>query len=451
MTDFENYLEMKAAALPFLRLWCLTVFGAMALAESPASSSARDISLTDCLRIAVDHNPQLRAASEQYLAAQGQALKLHAILYPTVNAQGLTAPTTLYVQINQVIYSRATFPQLRISRLAQDQAVINYRQTLDDIVFQIRQAFANALAARQSDDLIRAYNAGQANALASAQQLFEAGKIQKSAVLSVQVTDNLHTQRQNTTELGVSESRLALDNLLGQELPENSRLTGNLATRAPDRLDQETLIAQALRDRADLKLLESLHLTGQQQILVDLKSALPVIGASSNSAFQPPALGKLSNFDLERNYNEPEIQRQQGNSQLPLSLYFSWLIFDGGALVGIRASDTAQLETQEVAIAALKRSIPAEVIAAISAIRAAQDSLRQLDSSPAPAELRHAAQLDYQAGRIRQVDLVDLESDLLGQDQVRLDAQLRLTLALAALDHAMGRGLLPMPATNAHP
>jgi outer membrane protein TolC len=424
---------------------------ARASSLSPAASAPHDISLTDCLRIAVDHNPQLRVASEQFLAAQGQALQLHAILYPSVTAQALTAPTTLYVQINQVLYSRATFPQLRISRLAQDQAVINYRQTLDDIVFQIRQAFANALGARKSDDLVRAYNAGQANAIASAQQLFEAGKIQKSAVLSVEVTDNLHTQRQIATELGVTESRLALENLLGEELPENFRLAGSLATTAPGRFDQESLITEALRDRPDLKLLESLHLTQQQQILVDLKNALPVVGASSNSAFQPPALGKLSNFDLERNYDEPEIQRQQGDSQLPFSLYFSWLIFDGGALAGTRAGDTAQLESQEVAIAALKHSIPDEVIAALSAVRAAQDSLRHLDLGPAPAELRHSAELDYQAGRIRQVDLVNLEGDLLGQEQVRLDAQLRLTLALAALDHAMGRGLLTLPAPAAHP
>ena len=255
---------MKAAAFSLLAL--LALGGAVR-----ADSRSRDISLTDCLRIAVEHNPQLRIASEQYLAAQGQALQLHAILYPTVNAQALTAPATLYVQINQVLYSRATFPQLRISRLAQNQAVINYRQTLDDVVFQIRQAFANALGASQGDDLIRTYNASQANAHASAQQLFEAGKIQKSEVLTIAVTDNLHTQRQNDTELGVTESRLALENLLGQELPENSRLVGSLATGASSSLHREALIAEALRDRPDLKLLESLHLTEQQQILVDLK------------------------------------------------------------------------------------------------------------------------------------------------------------------------------------
>ena len=379
------------------------------LRAEPASAEPAlppgDFSLAQCLQIAIDHNPQLRIASEQFLAARGQGLKLHAILYPSVNAQGLTAPATLYVQINQVLYSRATFPQLRISRLAQDQAVINYQQTLNDVAFQVRQAFFSALGARKAFELIQSFAAGQGRAAADAQQLFDAGKIQKNEVLGVQVIHDLLAQSQEAAQLRATQALLALDNLLGENLPDEARLAGDLDPPVPTPLDPAVLTEEALRDRPDLKLLESLRLSQRQQILVDQKNAFPVVGFSSNSAFQPPALGSINNFDLERNYDEPEIQRQEGNSQLPLSLYVNWLIFDGGNLAGLRASDQAQLETQEVAIAELKRSIPSEITAAVNAIQNEQATLRTLGAEMPPDELRKSAQLDYQARRIRQLDL----------------------------------------------
>jgi outer membrane protein TolC len=420
---------------------------------SPPAHAA-DLTFTDCLRIALEHNPDLRTASGQYLAAEGQALKLHAILYPAVSAQGITAPATVYVQINQVLFSRATFPQLRISRLGQDQATINYRQTLADVVFQLRQAFTTALGARRSDELLQQFASRQGRTVATARQLFQAGEIEKSAELGVEVSANDLAQLLQSSQLDVIHARFALSRLLGEELPPTTGLTGDLAAvRPPERLDVAALTAEALRNRPDLQLLESLRLTQDQQIVVNQANALPVVGFSSNSAFQPPALGLTSNFDLERNYNEPEVQRQEGNSQLPLSLYMNWSIFDGGSRAGLRASDEATLASQDVAVAELRRSIPGEVAFAVSTIRAEEATLRALDAQTSSDELRHSAELDYQAGRIRQLDLAHLEGDILQHDQLHLAAQVRLNLAVAALDHALGRGLQTKtaPSSANHP
>ena len=150
-----------------------------------AASGARaadppTLTLRQCLQIALDHNPSLRIASGQFLDAEGRAPALTPSFIPILNAQALTAPTTLYVQVNQVFYSRATAPQLRISRLARPQAVINYEQTINDIVFQVRQAFFTALAAQQYVDFVQASARRQASAVASAEDLFRAGKVKKT-------------------------------------------------------------------------------------------------------------------------------------------------------------------------------------------------------------------------------------------------------------------------------
>jgi outer membrane protein TolC len=433
-----NAVLFSACAL----LAALPTLGAPATSSAPAAP-APELSLSDCLRIALNHNAELQIAAQQFTDARGRTIELHAILYPTANAQALLDPTEIFIQLNQVIYSRATFPQLRISRLAQDAAIANYQQTLVDVVFNVRQAFFTALGAERQLELVRTYLQGQSKALSSAQQLFEAGKIDRAAVLSVQVTGNLTVRRENTSLLSVTQARFALDNLLGQELPPQGRLVGDLDPQVPAKLDPAQLTVEALRDRADLKLLENLHLSQAQQILVDLKNAYPTVGAESDSAFQAPALPFLpsTGFDLERNYNEPEVERQAGNSQLPFSLYVSWLVLDGGNRTGIHASDQARLETQQIAIDSLRRSIPGEIAAAVSAIKAEQATLQNLDAETSPADLQHSAEVDYNAGLIRQLDLVNLESELLAVKQAHLASQVRLSLAVAALDHALGRGL----------
>lgn len=416
--------------------------------SSSASDSSQKVSLQQCLQIAFEDNPDLRTASTQFLATEGRVIKLHAILYPTLNTQAISTPTTFYVQFHQTLYSHATFPQLRLSRLSENQVFINYEQVVNDVVFQVRQAFTLALGARARAELLQNYADRETMAVTSTRQLFEAGKIEKSAVLSIQVKSNLAEQKRDGAELEATQARLALDNLLGRELAKNARLVGDFIQDAPSQLDVGKLTAEALRNRPDLKLLESLQLSSGQQIEIDQKNAYPIVGISSDSAIQPPAIGPTGNYDLERNYDEPNIQRQEGNTQLPVSLYATWRIFDGGNLEGVKISDQAQLASHEVALMQLKQSIPAEVAAAVTVITLEQDTLRMMNVEASPEELRHSFELDYEAGRVRQLDRVNLESAILQQQQLRLNSEVRLSLATAALDHALGRGLQTSPPTS---
>ena len=104
-------------------------------------------------------------------------------------------------------------------------------------------------------------------------------------------------------------------------------------------------------------------------------------------------------------------------------------------------SDRAQIATQQVAIDALRRAIPGEIAGAVAAIETERATLRLLHDQPAPAAVEKDADTDYQAGRVRLLDKVNLESDIVRQRQLRLASQIRLSLALATLDHALGRGL----------
>jgi len=410
-------------------------------APAPAASTPVTYTLNDCLKIAVEHNPGMRLASNQFIAAKGQVIQLHAILYPTLAAAVQTTPLIFYVQFNQVLYTEATFPQLRLGRLTTEQAYINYRQTLDDMVFQVRQSFTNVLAARDRVEIIRKFAEEKAHAVKAAEQLFEAGKIQKSVVKNIEVQANISQQNLTNVELMYTQSKLLLENVLGQSLPKSARFTGDYAVNLPDDLNTGKLIDEALRDREDLKLLQSQKLSAEQQVRIDMKSAYPIVGASSNSTIQPPALAFAQDFNPQANYNEPSTVAAAGETQVPLSLYATWVIFDGGLTRGKKMSDEAVVATQDVALVQLKQSITGEVGGAVSRIVTQRKNLKEMDAEPKPDELRRLSEAAYQAGDLRQLDKVNLENDILNQELLYLTSQYQLSLAAAALDHALGHGL----------
>ncbi len=414
----------------------------LAAAGAPAAVP-HTLDLRQCFALALEHNPQLRQASVQFLSAEGRTMQLHAILYPTVNAQAVFTPLVFYVQIQQTFYSADTLPRLRLSRLTREQAFLNYRQALVDVFFQVRQAFTNALGARAQARLVSDLTASRQAAVTAGRNLFAAGHLQRSDVAPLEVLASLARQDVSSATLGEQEAVFALAQIIGVDLPADEQFKGSLEDRGPAELDPAALSAQALRDRTDLQLLENARLSSEQQIRIDLKNLYPQIGFESESAIQPPSFlpGGATSFDLERNYDEPETQRQNGNTQLPLSLYFNWLIFDGGQLAGLRAVDQARLATQREAVEALRRSIPGEVASAVSIIEAERGTLRLLGDQTPPADVEQQATVDYQAGRVRLLDKVNLETDIVAQRQLRLASQIRLSLALAALDHALGRGL----------
>jgi outer membrane protein TolC len=86
----------------------------------------------------------------------------------------------------------------------------------------------------------------------------------------------------------------------------------------------------------------------------------------------------------------------------------------------------------------------------VSSIESERATLHLIGDQPAPSSVEKDANVDYEAGRVRLLDKVNLETDIVRQQQLRLASQIRLSLALAALDHALGRGLeaprsLPSP------
>jgi len=405
---------------------------------SLTSTLPRKLTLMKCLEIAAQSNPALLQATTGFTDADGQSIRLHAILYPRVQAEALAVPPTIYIQVDQFLYNRAIEPQLELSRLTRDQAVLNYQQALIEVVFHVRQNFAIALAQQGVVDVLQRNLDHYQSMITSAQQLFDAGKIQQSELLHLQVRDNLALQQLETTRSSYHQALLQLEMLLGRKLGDVTQLEGALGEEAIPELDIKKLTAQALQNRPDLQMLESQKMAEGQKITISTQALYPTIGFSSNSAFSLPFPVGIGGYDVNRNFDEIGAQRPNGDSQIPLSIYFVWTFFDGGRSWGLKQSGEAQIASQDEALTALKNSIPGAIEQAVDTLQNAERSLKALAAAPTAEQLRANADLDFNSGRIHLLDKSLIEDSILQQEEGNLNARLRVSLTMAALDHALG-------------
>ena len=397
-----------------LLLSLLLIVGARGATTPPS------LDLPRCFALALEHNPELRTASTQFLAAEGQAIKLHAILYPSIQAQALSTPLVLYVQIQQTFYSAATLPRLRLSRLTRDEAFLNYRQALVDVFFQVRQAFTAALGAGEQERAAHELVESRQAAVKTGDELFHAGHLQRSDVLPLEVLANLAHEKEALLRLDRQQAVLALAQVLGVDLPADEPLTGTLEDNGPARLDLAALDAQALQDRLDLQLLENARLSAAQQIRIDLKNTLPARSDSSPTrpSSRPPffPVGAGSPLILERNYSGTrDCSARSGNTQLAGSPFISTGSSSTAASLPAsgRPTNRATRHPAGGGRRATALHSRARLPPPLSIIQAERETLAPARrTKPRSASVERDATVDYQAGRVRLLDKVNLETDI---------------------------------------
>ena len=275
--------------LRFLPALLLIVQGNLAAEAVPAPDPVGPaFTLQRCLSLALEHNPGLQIASTQFLAAEGRVIQLHAILYPKLNVEAITFPAIVYVQFQQTLYDRSIFPQLALCKLTRNQASINYRQILTDVLFQVRQKFSVLLVQQEAIRLRQQYVDRAQSELDSGNLLFKSGDLQQADLSRMKVRRENIKQRLNFARQALIDSQTDMESLIGEKLPDDARFVGKLGTEAPPDLPLDKLIAEALRNRSDLSLLESEKLSLDQQIQIDTRQAWPTAGFTSFSTIQTP-------------------------------------------------------------------------------------------------------------------------------------------------------------------
>ncbi len=253
-----------------------------------------------CLQIGLKENEEIQLAQVQLEQAEGSILKIRSALLPRLSVNGVSAPPTVGIGFQQLLFSRATIPGIRAGSNIRTAAQVNVMMTVSDIVLDLRLDFAEALFKQETATLLKKELGILIERANKSQLLFDSGKIDRQEMLAIEVRKNLISQSLDQALFEEKKSKLDLARTMGISASHpalKQGLSGHLESRFkldPKRKKQtlKDLVKLSLRERLDLQLLRQLVIT--EGLLVE------ITGANSY-----PALSAFAGMKVE--FAQPKV------------------------------------------------------------------------------------------------------------------------------------------------
>ena len=430
--------------------------------RAPPLATSKKLTVDEAVRIALVNNPEIGQAIARVRQAEANIKRARAAFLPSVDAQaswtkwyesnsGVSMPEGLFEMpagANIVRNDRLYTGQIGASwnLFAGGRDLQNYRsardarrarsllskrvgEVIDDAV---RQAFYQALLARDAITIGEASVAFSSRELKDAKARYEVGRGLKTDVLTFE-TRRLAAQvgvtvAQNSHRL----ARIALSELMAIALGEDIELAmpAEAATRW-EKMHPEQVAQQAFGSRADLAAARKSYAVAKRQVKAAQADFYPRLDASA-------AYGA-------KRQNSTHLRSQ--DDELTVGAAVSWNLYRGGDTVAaVAAARHAATETAEQ-FRQLKLRIRTQVGNALANIKTARERVGLAEKTVATAEetLRLLTER-YRAGAITisqvtegELRLTEARLDLIKAKIDLLTAQSELSLALGEKENAPGR------------
>lgn len=433
---------MKVA--PILRLALLGFFLAMPV------WAQRSLSIDEAISTAIENNRELEIAKldvEQADAAAKEALgnalpslsvtgnytrniKSPVFFFPNQQTGqqepvkiGADNAFTATAQLTQVLFNSAVFTGVGTARTYQDAAREQYKGMVAQTILDVREAYYNALFAREAWELLQQSLSNAEENLRNVQVLFNEGLVAEYDAIRAEVAvENLRPQVLQA-EQQYNDARNALKLVLGIDVNEPVTLTSDLDYQASE---QPTLDILQQRVVASNYTLRSLAL--QQQVneeLIDIQQSeyLPTLSMFGNYTYQ----GQSDDF------NFTTVSSAAAGLNLSLSLFQG---FQTTARVEQARIDYQRIQQQiETLSQSLKLQTESITGQLDNARRRVQAQGRTVEQAQRGYEI---AQIRYSAGTGTQVEINDAELALRQARLNRLQSIYDYLLAQARLQQLTG-------------
>ncbi|HEY0790039.1 MAG TPA: TolC family protein [Chthoniobacterales bacterium] len=309
----------------------------------------------------------------------------------------------------------------RQARISEDAAFYQLRDTMDQVVANVRTQFSQILLNRaliqvqeESVNLLQSQ-------LADQRSRFEAGTVPQFNVLQaetqlenqipqlIQARNNYRTSQLNLARtLGIPADRQYASD---EPLPVSGQLTYN-----PMPYDLASALTMARNNRPFLKVQRSNVLANVENITVQA------------AGFQPTL---TANAGLEQRSNPQSNNLSDTRQGWFLGLSGQWAIFDGGNTYGRVKSARAQLEQAKSQFDDSVRQVEVEVATAVSNLRNAQETVAS--TQKAIQEARESLRLSNErlaAGTGTQLDVLNAQTQLTTAQTNFVQAEFNYTSAL---------------------
>lgn len=409
------------------------------------------LSLDAALDLARKHQPDLRAAHYNTVAAEQRVDEQYSNLLPQLNLNSsytrqtsnfAPAPSTSQVMNSSVRASFDSFNYFRNSASAsqliwdfgqtvrkRDAAQASADATLDaekasalTIDLNLRTAFFTASAARSAVDVARETLANQNKHLEQIQSFVDLGRNPTIDLLQARV-DQANAEVQLINAQGTyATARALLNQAMGVEADIGYDVETTVSAPVPGESSaSEGLVEEALNARPEIASL-------REQLRAQVLNNKSVYGRYWPS-LQAQAQGT---------YNGYEIDRLVWNLSAGLGL--SWTLYDGGQTRATLREGDANVAALAAQIDSIRLQVRVDVEKARLAVVGAKASLDVADRSLTNARARlELAEIRYRTGVGSIIELSDAQLAATNAAFQKLQAQLNLDTARAQLTKALAR------------
>jgi outer membrane protein TolC len=432
----------------FAALLALSIPGVAAESGKPAAPAAppvRQMTLDECVQLAIRQNPQILQAKKQIEQTRGQIVAVRAQALPRVdvassynqqdktlieNAGQQERTWRVAIQATQLVYSGGQVgAAIKIAKLTGDSTLYALRDTVDQVIATVRKQFYDVQLNRALIDVQEESVRLLESQLKDQQTRYEAGTVPRFNVLQAEVALSNQKPLLIRAKNQYLISQLAIAKTMG--IPYDAWHPGKSMIEAAGELaccerpiEKDAAVRIAKERRSFLKIQRQNILIQAQAIKVALAGYHPQISASAGWQWRNASLSS----ELDATVNG-WFFGATGN----------WAIFDGLATYGKVRQTRAQLEAAKINYDDSVLQVELEVQQAVANIQQAHETiLSQTKNVEEAHEALRLSQERLSAGAGTQLDVLNAQVSLAQARTNKLQALHDYNAALAEFDRVTG-------------
>lgn len=407
------------------RTGVLAALVSLALAE-PLRCQERALTLEECVSLAMEQNPLLRSAREQYQASLARVRQARALPQPSLDIDSDLQPGIRdfseygerYVGISQTIpFPGKTYLEGRIAGEEANGVLADTDLLGLDVKFQITEAFYALLRAEEQIGYAGQNLEFTQDFVQMTELKFEAGDVPQMEVVRARVEAATAANQVRVAENHERLARASLNYLLGRTPSSPLTVQGGLRITVGS-YDLEEITGWALQDRPEIR---------------KLTSAIERERLVKKQGF----MGYLPDFDVGA--SKHRIPGEDDTWDVTLSLALP--VFFWQPARGEIAESNANLRALQQEAAHLANSITLEVQGAFVSLTSAANQIHLFEEEilAQAEEAYEMYEFAYQQGEIEAIDLIESRRTLNDVRTSYTDALYNYDVARAAIERAIGR------------
>ncbi len=288
--------------------------------------------------------------------------------------------TTYGLTLTQTLWSFQSYSQLKEADAQAASAEATYLSAQQDLVVRVAQAYFAVLQAQDELTTLTEERTAYAVLLEQTQGREQTGVGSASDVKQAQAFYDLTAQNVISAQDGLDDANLALDEIIGEPAGHVAPLRDEIPLTAPDPASADAWVASAQSDNPAVRAAELTVDAAHHDIGVQRGEGLPTFSLRGTGAYAtaPAVLGGHNGLDT-------------------VGVYFSWPLFQGGAVASAVRQSRALYRQSEANLDGLRRQTEQQtrtaylgIVTGIQGINAAR---RAVDSARAAVQ---AAQRDIE-------------------------------------------------------